>query len=415
MIVITQLRRRLFSVAEHPLSIIVICTILLLLIADIIAPGRPWQTNLWSLQYLAGVEDGNTPGDVPAEHPRAVLWQIQSTMRQGRFDEANALVSVLPENNKLAIRANAELSAANGDWVQAVSLWEGVSDYNSLLLAANNALDEERRSEALIALEAAYRVNPTRGAGPLAELLADQAQWEDVAEFLTDAATIYPDAQRRGHWIGDIGSAYTELGREKEGISVLEGLLLGDTRDAAAYSEIGRLIYNISGDFEQALAAFQRSDALDPQRGTGLREAAGILVREGQFEAADEILSSLADRNRRNLSWQLAYANNARNAGNYDTALFRYRQILERFDTTAEIYYELAWLYYLNESSEIAVTNIEQALALDDSKVKYWYRAGQVYAANGDNTEAAQAYQAALQIDSKYRPAQLALEHLSKE
>jgi len=88
---------------------------------------------------------------------------------------------------------------------------------------------------------------------------------------------------------------------------------------------------------------------------------------------------------------------------------------LTRFPDFAPAYYEIAYIYQLNEQPAQAMTAIERALALmAPPNASYYTRAGSIYEWAGDETQALHVYRQALLIDPQNAAARKGVDRLDK-
>lgn len=394
--------------------IVTMMGIMLVAVALVVANGRPLATNLWSIRFLQSITRGEAIPAAPAAHRRSSLWQVQAALRAGNTAVALQQVEALPAGSPLAMRAQAELATAQGDWQQAIVRWEEIGDYNSLATAAKINEANGQVDNAYLAYRAAYRLSPQRSIRDLAKFLVTQGSDAEAGSVLYAAIQNHPEAAQRIVWLRLLGSVYlTEYPQSSQGEELLTSLLVGDYRDAAVYVQLGRLAYETKGDVDGALRAFAQADRIYPQRNLGAAEAARVLAKEGRFQEADALFKTAAAGQPTSLTRQLAVANNARSAGDYADAEAHYLAILAEFGDTGRVYSELAWLYRLWDQPEQAQDAIDQAVALDSANATTWYRAGQIFQWTGATDRAIDAYRMALQLRPDYAAARKNLDTLA--
>ena len=105
-----------------------------------------------------------------------------------------------------------------------------------------------------------------------------------------------------------------------------------------------------------------------------------------------------------------------RDRGDISWALTIYQQIIEQNENWAPVYYEIAWSYQLADNNEKAISAIEQAILFVEFPSEWYYlRAGAIYEWGGYETQAKEAYQNALTLNSSNVDAQLGLDRVEKK
>ena len=141
------------------------------------SPARQaWLINAWSLQYtrhaLNLAAKQSTLADSPAGHARAKFWQASAALQSGNPALAGTLIAAqAAQDDPLAMRLMADALAAQGDFAGALALWQKAGDAASLARVASQAKQAGRLEDALMAYQAAWRLNPESGTLPLASFL----------------------------------------------------------------------------------------------------------------------------------------------------------------------------------------------------------------------------------------------------
>jgi len=97
--------------------------------------------------------------------------------------------------------------------------------------------------------------------------------------------------------------------------------------------------------------------------------------------------------------WMLVRANNLRNYGDLEIALSLYEGILSEHTTWPNIYYEISWVYFLDQKYDKAIFYIEEAIRhLSTDKHIFYLRAGRIYEEVNEIDLALEAYKKTLSI-----------------
>jgi tetratricopeptide (TPR) repeat protein len=177
--------------------------------------------------------------------------------------------------------------------------------------------------------------------------------------------------------------------------------------------QLGWLTYAQGEGVERAAAQFDRATAATPRRGGGHYQKARLFALEKRYADADEMFALALRREPGRKEWLVAYATNARNAGDLATAINRYGEVLRRFPNHANAYHELAEAYRLSGMVKAAIDASQAAIGLSDKpRWAYHLRAARLYESIGEGEEAAEQYRIVLNLDSANNTALDALERL---
>ena len=156
------------------------------------------------------------------------------------------------------------------------------------------------------------------------------------------------------------------------------------------------------------------------------------LGQYGNIEHAARILTSQNDLDMEILAWQkaneirpdiytpiliyaqLTKANSFREAGNYSEAISQYLAISNQFPQNEMPYSELAWAYWIQGQTDLAVATMDKAIDIPSSNVQFYMRAGGIFEQAGYLEKALYAYQKVLQIDPQRKDALQAVERITK-
>lgn len=354
----------------------------------------------WSLAYWRAMANGQAVTAAPPQalHRRAAAWLADEALQQGDLAQAQALQAQLSTTtDPFARRVLGLLYAREGDLDAALQAWTEAGDYHSLSQAAA-VLEEEGRSDlAFDALRAAQQVAPEQGVSALASFLARHDAPAEAAYTLQQAINDYPFSIRRAGWMRTAGRLLQQAGQWGEAEAVYRQLAA--EKPVQGDVQLGLLAYARGDGLDAALAFFDQAMDADPASGEGAYQKAALLGREKRYEEADRWYEAALAREPDKKHYWLAYANNARTAGDYTAAIRRYRAAALRFPDYAAPYSELAWAYRLADDPQAAIQAMERALALlEKPNVGYELRAGSIYEWAGEPEKALAHYRAALEI-----------------
>jgi tetratricopeptide (TPR) repeat protein len=259
-----------------------------------------------------------------------------------------------------------EALEAEGEFKAAVSIWTEAKDVRSLRGAASRAAKEERYEEALLAYEAAYRIEPEAGAKSLAHLLWFFLEQEEQAEeLLRQTLATFPDSPHRIELWHELGWLYHKQERWDAAEEVYEQILALEASDWHSHISLGWLYYERDHDVEKARTHFQRAIALNPTPANGYFALAQLLNREGAYSEADQWYQQALERSPKTYYWYILRANNAQSAGDMTLALAIYEELISRFPDSPQAYMRAAELYEASNQIERAIETYQQLLELE--------------------------------------------------
>ncbi len=164
-----------------------------------------------------------------------------------------------------------------------------------------------------------------------------------------------------------------------------------------------------SGDLAQADVAFGEALKLDPKHQKSLINSARVLLELGRTdEALDRIQASLALDSASAESWRVL-GRTEEALGSPDVAIDAYRRAITLDDHDVWAMNNLGLIYIRQGRPAEALAPLARATQIKPGSPVFQNNLGQALEASGYPAAAGQAYQAALQADSTYRKAALAL------
>ncbi len=392
-----------------------------------LSPARQaWLINAWSLQYAHHYAPSPAAQQSmltvpPAGHARAALWLASAALQSGNPALAETLIaSQAAQGDPLAMRLMSDALLKQGDFARAVIMWQQAKDVASLLEVGSQAQQAGRLEEALMAYEAAWRLDPESGTLPLANFLLGYRQDYARAEnMLRQSLAALPNSRYWPDWSNSLGDALRGQKRWDEAAATYESVIVQAPNDWAAHIGLGWARYERGDGLQAAMSEFQKAINAPKSQGYGQLAIGQILTREKRFEEADAWFVQALALNPDARWWYLARGNAARQAGNLTLALAVYQEALARFPDYAQAYYEIAYADQLNEQPAPAMAAIEQALVLMTppnayNNAYYYARAGSIYEWAGDASRALHAYRQALLIDPHNAAALQGVQRLDK-
>jgi tetratricopeptide (TPR) repeat protein len=155
---------------------------------------------------------------------------------------------------------------------------------------------------------------------------------------------------------------------------------------AVAWNELGNL-YRGLNDYDNALAAYQKADELDPDH-VDVNDSAEYLYSESN-EGSAHVLTELGE---------LLFK-----SGSYHEASNCFRKTIERDPLNAQAYINLALCLMYQSKFEDAVPLYVKSIGLlhdDKDKAEAWNQLGNVYRRLNDYENAVDAYQNAVELSN---------------
>lgn len=387
--------------------------------------------NLWSVRYLWQTTahpllmllPANTDGDgVPVAHESGHVWQARALLASGQILQAEALLRpALVAGNYDAQRLQAEILAARGNVAGAVEQWAQVGAVDDILVAAQQAGQAGKQTDALYAYRTAYTLAPERTALPFAQFLRQKTK--DVADaenLLRQYIAALPHSPYFVQWLRELGLLYQEQEAWNKALTIYTQLVAALPDSAPDRVQLGWLYYERNKDTEKAMAQFQQAITVAPQEGDGYYAIGMLLSREQQYQEAASWFAQAIEREPQQQWWYLVQADTLEQAGNRQIALKIYEKVQQQFPNFAQGYYQAAWAYRQVEEQDKAVSAIKTAIQLLSSdtinepevEASYYTRAGQIYEWTGQLQQAVTFYEQAIQLDPSQPDAQNGLQRL---
>jgi len=131
--------------------------IILCLVSVLPVLAAAWQVNAWSLGFTNGImaEGSGIPAyalDPPEAHQRAPVWLARDAIKAGEPALALDLLKPLLASGKaMVLSAQGEALAAAGVFESAVGFWIQAGDYQSLVKAAEQSVEDGQFEDAEMA------------------------------------------------------------------------------------------------------------------------------------------------------------------------------------------------------------------------------------------------------------------------
>ena len=345
-------------------------------------------------------------------HRRASIWLADEAIRNNDTDTAVELLADQQLSSSLSNRLTGWAALSQGNLDAALQVWMASGDYRSPVDVAAALEEQGDLDGAYDALRAAQAVLPERGTQPLVDFLLRHDGTDEAIRVLAQAIEAASSDQVRITWLRKQGQLLRKQQAWPQAQAVYRQLATLDAADA--YVQLAALALDRGDGVEAALEQIELAIAADPARGATYYEKARLLAGDKRYADADLWYREAIARDPGNKGWQVAYANNARNAADYPAAIYRYQQMIERFPDDAGAYYELAWALNLAGESEAAKAAIAAAIQLvDKPNAAYHLRAATIDEQAGDIDGAMAQLNEVLALDANNATAKQVLARLT--
>ena len=183
-------------------------------------------------------------------------------------------------------------------------------------------------------------------------------------------------------------------------------------RDVSSLLEFAKIAEE-RGDWEEAIDAYKSVLVLDPDNSLIFFTVGHILAHQERYRKADLWFQQAIELSPRR-EWRLERARVAKNAGNLSLSRVIYEQMISQYPGFAQIYFEIARVYFLERKFHHAESSIESAIQFTPfPRANYHLRAGRIYEKLGKIQKAIESYKKVLTIEPENNVALKRLRNLS--
>ncbi|MDM7924280.1 MAG: tetratricopeptide repeat protein [Pyrinomonadaceae bacterium] len=176
-----------------------------------------------------------------------------------------------------------------------------------------------------------------------------------------------------------------------------EAIKLNDKNDVA-YSKLGE-IHDANGRGEQAIAAYEKALALDPEFSSLYQPLGLAYAEQGNDAKAEEYLAKADAKGIASTESRLARAMIFSRQNRLDEAIAVIDQIITAEPQFAPAYYQKGRIYDAGKQPDAAIQAYQQAVKADPAYATAWFDLGVAYYNKADYTNAEIAYQEVLKHD----------------
>lgn len=276
--------------------------------------------------------------------------------------------------------------------------------------------DVGQNEDAVRAFDTAMNMGYEESIDPLAWLLyqsGDHAQSLETWERALD--TFFETPNRIVWWRGLIATLRMSAQYDKAMLKTQQAIKEYPAEILFSI-ELGRIYYKDTGNAEEAVSMLKHVIQTDPNFSLTYAVIGDIFSDEKSFKEAyfwyDKALQYEPDR----VTWLIARATMARQAGELIHSIELYQEVIHRFPESDLAYCQLAEAYRLVGDMGQSVAAIEKALDLTPAlSIECYLRAGLIYEQAGYPGKALDMFQKSMEIEPENKQAQEGIQRLSRE
>lgn len=337
-----------------------------------------------------------------------VLYEQQPTWIMARFPEP----TVIPTRSAVSFLADADIAYRSGNVAGAIEAYEQVirlEPANPKPLAALSALylilQDLDKSYELAQQALALAPNDVESLNAMARIEDWRGEYEEAIRHAMDAQEIEP---QNATTLAILGEIYTDVGNWSVAEDYLAQALALDGRNVMALRNQAYL-YEMRGDYEQAIAAYDAAINAAPYR-FDLYIEKGRQYRVGlrDFEQANAAYRQAVEAYEAPVTLD-ALGDGLYNAEDYLGAVDTLRRAIELDPTYGPALVHLGMAYYARRNYEDAAAMLEEGLAIigESARIEQLYTAGlaHIYKAPSECDKAEPWLRRALELHPGATPA----------
>jgi tetratricopeptide (TPR) repeat protein len=381
-----------------------------------LAVGNRWSVELLRAGSLTPLRlpEGSS---APTGHNRATLWKTLDLTNAKDYARALELAEAAlardPENPMLrtvlarAYREQGRLAEAASEWARAGNRLE-------LFRTIERALQERRWPDALGLLDNAPAAESEAATLYRARAVAGQSNPTAALGVVNEALQTWPTSSFRQRWLLARGEYLRQVRQWPEAMESCEEARGADGSYAwQAHICLGKALYSAGAGRDAAIREFTTAVSLRPDQSDGYLAIADVLRGEHRYTEADDWYAKAAAANRRERWLVVRRADSLLEAGNIDLAISVLEQAIALFPAEAHFYYQLGQANERHGSVQLALAAAKRSVALDRLNSSVYRQAlARLYATAGSTSEAAELYEQILATEPGNTEARRELDHL---
>lgn len=268
---------------------------------------------------------------------------------------------------------------------------------------------------ALVAYQNAWEINPELSTSALIHSYKRNGQIVLVENLLKQMLENFSNSQDRVIWFHELGSAYLSHGDYDKAADLYTQALIEFPNQPEFHISLGWAIYENGRGVESAKSEFEKAINIDENSAAGYYALGQLLVREEDFTAAQKWFQQAVDIEPDNRWYSIVLGNTYRNAGDLETSIEIYQDVISKNPNYDLAFLEIAWAYYLQNNNAEAINAIEKAIELASTPTEWYFiRAGGIFEQAEDYQSAIRYFHQALAINPNNSTALQALSQLEE-
>jgi tetratricopeptide (TPR) repeat protein len=224
---------------------------------------------------------------------------------------------------------------------------------------------------------------------------------QEAVQTLRDAldlARSLEDTRLQSYIYNGLGSVYRALKQYDQAIAAFQRAIALDPDDAYPHNNLGN-VYRALKQYDQAIAAFQRAIALNPDYATPHNGLGNVYSDRQQYDQAiaafQRAIELDPDYARIHNNLGLVY----RDMRQYDQAIAAFQRAIALDPDDARIHNNLGNVYHDRQQYDQAIAAFQRAIALDPDDASPYRSRGIAYSLMGDLDQAKADYSRSLELD----------------
>jgi len=248
------------------------------------------QNNFWAinLQNLLKTEHGQlNQVSLPTFTSHSSVLLARQAIREEQLEfSQSVLLPLLDDQDRVVQGTYAELLYAKGQKIEAIGIWEKLSDTIVLERVGNQSSAEGDRKNLLAAYQSLYQLDQAKYTSSLAFTLKSQGQLKEAEELLIRSRKDFPDSEYKSDWLRYLADIYSANSDWQKAEDVYRQVILENPKDGRAWRNLG-LLYTSHLDMpDKAIECFQEMISISPSESYGYSLLAQTYETIGDTEKA---------------------------------------------------------------------------------------------------------------------------------
>jgi tetratricopeptide (TPR) repeat protein len=246
----------------------------------------------------------------------------------------------------------------------------------------------------------AYKLNEELSVSPLASYLKNQGEMQQAKYILISSLKKFHSSMERKEWYLNLSNILEENKDWNELIQVLNQAIIEFPNVPEFYYSRGWAYYYSNTDTKIALEEFKKAISIEVKYHAAYFAIAQILNKQGEYDEAAHWFNQAIELNPNHKWYQLARANNLRQAEKYNQAIGLFKETIEKFPDFYNAYYYLSLTYLEIQQPDQSLKYIKKGLSISsDNNINQLMNAAEILKRAGDNNTAYKIYENIIRLE----------------